>query len=41
MAESTDTRASVHERLALHLSAMGMGLPATTDLVEILERLLS
>lgn len=32
---------TAHERLALHLSAMGMGLPATPDLVEILERLLS
>lgn len=39
-----DTPASAtaaHERLALHLSAMGMGLPATPDLVEILERLVS
>ncbi len=32
---------TAHERLALHLSAMGMGLPATPDLVEILERLVS
>ncbi|MHB0979222.1 MAG: 4Fe-4S binding protein [Thermoleophilia bacterium] len=42
MADSTDTtQVTVHDRLALHLSAMGMGLPATPDLVNILERLLS
>lgn len=32
------TGMTVYERLALHLSAMGMGLPDTPDLVEILER---
>lgn len=29
---------TVHEQLATHLSALGMGLPATPDLIEILER---
>ncbi len=29
---------TTHERLARHLAALGMGLPATADLTEILER---
>jgi len=32
---------TTHERLAKHLAALGMGLPATADLVEILQRLLT